>query len=248
MDWLKDKKNQPIIAVVAAVIIMGVLIFVIRPMIFGGGSSGDQASAPPEMGTPPPSEPAAQVPEAALPSDTGAAPPAGTAQASTSSTPMEPWRADPFLPVGYKAPVKARVRKLPISDFPFLRISIPPKDVEQIQVQDAVQPARRMAGLLLNKRVYAIIDTSGVSEIVQPGDRLKDGLAVVEKIEQDKVILKTTDKKPKYIVVRMAASPRTDLGTAAGAPGNSAAGAARPTGLSGPMMSGMRGSRPRNRM
>lgn len=128
---------------------------------------------------------------------------------------MEAWRSDPFLPVGYKAPKKRVVRKLPIADFPFPTVLLPKTDIQKTEYQEAQQPVRRMAGLLLNKRVYAIIETNGSTEIVQPGQQLKDHLAVVEKIEQDKVILKTTDKKPRYIVVRMASSPKNDIGTGA---------------------------------
>jgi hypothetical protein len=217
MDWLKDKKNQPIIAIAAAVVIVGVLVFVLRPMIFGGGSSSDTGGETPaadtsgmqppqDPNTMPPSTPGmpAAAPTGATPSQQGTQ----TAQASSGPTPMEKWRSDPFLPVGYKPPKKHAVRKLPIVDFPFPRIPIPRNEDEIVQIQDVVQPVRRMAGLLLNNRVYAIIETNGVTEIVQPGDKLKDQLAVVEKIEQDKVILKTTGKKPRYIVVRMASSPK----------------------------------------
>ncbi|MHB9038470.1 MAG: hypothetical protein ACYC64_17600 [Armatimonadota bacterium] len=251
MDWLKDKKNQPVIAIVAAVIIVGVLFFVLRPMIFGGGSSSDTTAAAPDAGMMPmATDPNAGVPAAPSP-DASATPaqPVQTAQVSTGVTPMEPWRADPFLPVGYKPPKKEKVRKLPIVDFPFPRIPLPPKERDEEQVQDVAQPARRMAGLLLNNRVYAIVETNGSSEIVQPGDTLKDRLAVVEKIEQDKVVLKTTGKKPTYIVVRMAASPRTDLAPVADTPSRSSGGGMRPPG--GPMMPpmpGPPGGRSRNRM
>jgi hypothetical protein len=241
MDWLKDKKNQPIVAIVAAVVIVGALFFMLRPMLFGGNASRSAPAAAPNAGMPmagpdmsgapmPPGMPStpAQV--------TNAAPvqPMQTAQVSAGTTPMEPWRADPFLPVGYKPLKKGPARKLPIVDFPFPRIPLPPKERIQDMVPDAVQPSRRMAGLLLNNRVYAIIESNGSSEIVQPGDTLKDRLAIVEKIEQDKVVLKTTDKRPRYIVVRMAASPRTDLNVGVDASPRSSGGRTRPAG--GPMM------------
>ena len=232
MDWLKDKKNQPIIAIAAAVIIVGVLVFVLRPMIFGGGSSGDTGSDAPAADTSgaqmstdpnmaPPGTPAATpaaVPAGATPAQSGTQ----TAQASNGPTPMEKWRSDPFLPVGYKPPKKQAVRKLPIMDFPFPRIPIPKKDDDIVQIQDTVQPVRRMAGLLLNNRVYAIIEQNGTTQIVQPGTMLNDHLAIVEKIEQDKVILKTTGKNPRYLIVRMASSPEAqsavDTTTPANAP------------------------------
>ncbi len=67
---------------------------------------------------------------------------------------------------------------------------------------------RRMAGLLLNDRVFALIEENGKTEIVQPGQMLNDGLARVARIEKDKVILKTTGTPSRYITVTMAASPK----------------------------------------
>ena len=72
---------------------------------------------------------------------------------------------------------------------------------------EPAQPARRMAGLLLNDRVYAMIETGDKTEIVQPGQTLEDGLASVVRIEKDKVVLKTTSTPARYLLVRMAASP-----------------------------------------
>ena len=72
---------------------------------------------------------------------------------------------------------------------------------------------RRMAGLLLSGRVYAILETNGTTEVVQPGDSLNDRLATVDRIESDKVILKTTDKTPRYITVRMAGASHVDTST-----------------------------------
>lgn len=233
MDWLKDKKNQPIIAVVLAVIIFGVLFFVLRPIIFGNKSEDTasqtasdtmaQPNADPNMANPSatpatPGAPAAPAAPGAATTPATASQSTQTAQASAGATPMEPWRSDPFQPVGYKPPKKRVVRKLPIVDFPFPPILLPKEEHETVVYQETPQPVRRMAGLLLNKRVYAIIETNGTSEVVQPGQVLKDHLARVEKIEQDKVILKTTDKKPRYIVVRMASSPRTDIGAGASTP------------------------------
>ena len=71
-----------------------------------------------------------------------------------------------------------------------------------------------MAGILLGDRVYAIIDTSGATQVVQPGDYTTDRLAVVQRIEPDKVVLKTVDEKPRYITVRMGASPIAQAPTA----------------------------------
>ncbi|MGC8861991.1 MAG: hypothetical protein ACP5R5_04350, partial [Armatimonadota bacterium] len=76
-------------------------------------------------------------------------------------------------------------------------------------------------------------------EIVQPGDMLEDRLAKVERIERDKVILKTTDKVPKYITVRMTSAPR--------ATASSSGVTTTPTGPAGPPMPFMPGGSPRGR-
>jgi len=133
---------------------------------------------------------------------------------------METWRNDPFQPIGYKKPPKVK-QNPPIRDFPFEKIDLPGIHIGQNgknkEIPELPQPPRRMAGILLNQRVYAIIETNGVSDVVQPGDMLKDHLASVERIEPDKIILKTVDKKPRYITVKMAASPHVDNSSAASA-------------------------------
>lgn len=138
--------------------------------------------------------------------------------------PMETWRDDPFLPVGYKQPTIIKrpvppIYDLPIPDLPrYHKIDDGGQKVEQV-VQ---QPMRRMAGLLLSGRVYAILETNGKTEVVQPGDTLNDRLAMVDRIERDKVILKTVDKVPRYITVRMAGASRVDVSTPAAPAGGGA--------------------------
>ena len=237
MDWLKDKKNIPIIATVAGVIILAVCV--IGYMKLSGGSEStptDTASAPadPGMGgtpaagpgttpmpsgaTPPGSPTAAPAanPAGSQPAGAETAPTAGATKgaktASSEIKPMESWRSDPFLPVGYKPPKKNQHKATPpIRDFPFFRLPSPNLSKKADLIPEPAQPARRMAGLLINDRVFAIIESNGKSEIVQPGDTLSDRLATVEKIEKDKVILKTTSRHAKYIVVRMAASAKQNV-------------------------------------
>ena len=142
-----------------------------------------------------------------------------------AAKPMEAWRTDPFLPAGYRprtGPVsrpKPPIRDLPIASW--YRWETPEK---RAQIPDKPQPARRMAGIIVSDKIYAIIETNGVSEIVQPGDMLGDRLAVVDRIERDKVVLKTTDHLPKYLTVRMASAARLESvtpspGNEPGAPG-----------------------------
>ena len=135
---------------------------------------------------------------------------------------METWRGDPFQPIGYKPPKKGRQPKPPIWDFPYEKLPINfradggrGKKWEKPEIQ---QPSRRMAGILLNDRVYAIIESNGASQVVQPGDYTTDRLAMVERIESDRVVLKTVDEKPRYITVKMAASPTIQPSVAPSAP------------------------------
>jgi len=214
MEWLKDPKNQPKVAAGLSVFIVLMLVafyflYLKKPSMDTTASAPPADAVPATVGEPaPPGAPgdAAPAGDAAATGDAAAAappPPMGSAK------PMEAWRADPFTPIGYKPPKPGGVKpKPPILDFPFISLPARTKDREKPPAPELVQPVRRMAGVLVNDRVYAIIESGGESEIVQPGDTLKDRLAVVDRIERDKVVLRTKDEKPRYIVVRMAAAPR----------------------------------------
>lgn len=229
MDWLNDKKNRPIVVVILSVIIVGALVgswMMFKPASdTSAGMTGDPVNGP--VSTDPNALPVATTPDpnaaagtsAPVTGATGA--PAATAPAQggvqVAAVPMESWRGDPFLPVGYKPIRKPTVKPKPrIYDLPLGALFPPPvmdRDKwKKFTEVEQPQPARRMAGLLLNDRVFAIIESNGSSEIVQPGDVLRDGLAVVEKIERDKVILKTRDKPSRYLTVGMAAAAKTASG------------------------------------
>ncbi len=248
MDWLKDKKNQPIVAAALAVIIIGVGVVVYFTMFAGksaptttdptapGASGGTAAPTTADMaGYPPGTTP---MPDAAMPGTPDATASPGAAAAAPAPTPpggavpMEVSRSDPFLPAGYKPPPKNVPKpKPPIRDLPFGNWSqVPIKGREKL-IPDLVQPVRRMAGLIVSDRIYAIIETNGLSQIVQPGDVLDDRLAKVERIERDKVVLKTMDKVPKYITVRMTSAPRTASTVTPSTSGSE--GVPSPTGSSG---------------
>lgn len=218
MEWLKDKKNAPIVATIAVVVIVGVGLcmwrFVISPpqapLPDQTAQQTAELGAPPPDGTMMPAAPGTDVPAATAPA-AAVTPAAGNGVQVASVTPMETWRSDPFQPIGYKPPARGRQPKPPIWDFPYMKLPIKlladgghGKKWEKPEIQ---QPSRRMAGILLNDRVYAIIESNGASQVVQPGDYTTDRLAMVERIEPDKVVLKTVDDKPRYITVRMAASP-----------------------------------------
>jgi hypothetical protein len=230
MDWLKDKKNQPIVAAGLAVIIIGAAVAIYFTVFAGGGapegtattpttpttSTTDMAATPP--GTAPMADPMAGAPGAVPGGTTPAGPAAAPTPALTppgGATPMEVWRADPFLPAGYKPPPKGPKTKPkpPIRDLPAINWSRFISERKKPPSPDLPQPVRRMAGIIVSDRIYAIIESAGKSEIVQPGDVLDDRAAMVERIERDKVILKTMDKVPKYLTVRMASAPRTEPST-----------------------------------
>lgn len=279
MDWLKDKKNQPIVAGIAigvVVIVVACLwFFVLRP---APAATATDATATPDQtaqqtpGGPTPGAPAPGVtPAVPGPGDarpaapaTGAAAPAAPGQPGqpatpaqpaagapvpgvkvASVTPMETWRGDPFQPIGYK-PTPKVTNKPHIRDFPFDRLPVrvvwdKAGNDRRKQKAEIQQPSRRMAGILLNDRVYAIIEAGGVSQVVQPGDYTTDRLAMVERIEPDRVVLKTVDEKPRYITVKMAASPMAQSGSGSpSAPTSSSSGTPRPIGI-GPMDAPPRG-------
>ncbi len=217
MNWLNDKKNQPIIAAAAAVVIVGVGVLMYLTMFRG---PSDESSSPETTQTtqstevdemPPRKPPVSSAPVTAR-APTAAPPPPGGAQ------PQETWRDDPFLPVGYKPPRK-RVITPPIPDFPFFHFEPPPVEPPDELVAEPPQPIRRLAGVMINDRVCAIIESNGVSQVYQPGQTLQDGLAVVDKIESDKVILKTKTKPSRYLVVRLAAAPSSGMSASSGSSG-----------------------------
>ncbi|MDH7602020.1 MAG: hypothetical protein QHI38_07720 [Armatimonadota bacterium] len=242
MDWLKDKKNQPIVAAILAVVIIGAGAAVYFTM-FRGGEQAAGTTAPattetttttttePGMGPPPGGAPPTGT-EAMQPGMTGTAATPGTtgapgaAQAASvqpppgGSTPMEPWRDDPFLPLGYKPKKTGPKPKPHIRDFPFQKFAQWVSPEKKPPPPELEQPARRVAGIIVSDRVYAIIETVGKPnmEIVQPGDVLEDRLAKVERIERDRVVLKTLDKVPKYISLPLTSAPRTTTTAATIAP------------------------------
>lgn len=237
MEWLKDKKNAPIVAAIAGAVIVAVFClwwFVLRAPAEtpvtpdetaqqGAPAPGDAGAgvvAPAGPGTP--GGPAATgVPAATspgVPGTTASTPAAANGVQVASVKPMETWRGDPFQPIGYKPVKKGPQPKPHIWDFPYEKLPIrfkvdggKGKKWEKPEIQ---QPSRRMAGLLLNDRVYAIIEANGSSQVVQPGDYTTDRLAMVERIESDRVVLKTVDEKPRYITVKMAGSPKVQTGSA----------------------------------
>lgn len=243
MQWLQDKKNLPIVIGVMAVIIIAAAVFLFMQM--KGGSSPDNAAAPadgmgtpgamppgadgpPGAGGPPgalPGPPGAGGPPGATPGPPGASEPGTTASAETQPTaevaanplPLERWRDDPFAPFARLKTAKVELR--PKLDIPMparLFLPPPPKAVD-ISPKLIPQPPRRVAGILYSDRVNALLQTPDGWETVKPGDTLRDG-TLVERIERDRVVLRTTDDRPRLIEVKLAASavPLLEQRTGAG--------------------------------
>ena len=217
MEWLKDPKNQPVVAgiLIGVILVVAVLMY----FLYFKPPSAEPVAVNPAAPEPTAPQPMAPTPAPATPAAPAPGTPSGPQMQMVSTTPIEAWRPDPFLPLGYKPPPPTRKSHPPITDLPVPGPIFPwhPPEGDN-ETLELAQPARRMAGLLVNSGVYAIIESNGESEIVRPGDTLKDRLATVEKIERDKVILKTKDVKPRYIVIRMASSPRGGASSSSGGP------------------------------
>ncbi len=123
-------------------------------------------------------------------------------------TPMESPRSDPFQPAGFVAAASAPAVAAPIPDLPTTRLAQTVNvRVDDFRGPEPPQPVRRMTGIVRGQALSAIIESNGKTQVVQPGDMLNDGLAVVESIEQDRIILRSTGRNPQPITVALAPSP-----------------------------------------
>lgn len=207
-EWLNDKKNQPIIIggfVGIMLLVAGILYF---SGAFGGRGSPD-AAAPvaPAPGTPggapAPDAAGGQPPDAAAPAaNAGGAQAAGSAPGE-KQPPLEEFKADPFQPyVGPKPPRTKRtfMAKIPKPDIRRVAPVVLKPEEQEAYIQP---PQGRMAGILKNDRVFAIIESTDASPktaIVKPGDPypFNSGFAV-DRILPDRVVLRTTKtKEPRF--------------------------------------------------
>lgn len=226
-------------------IIIGGLVGLL--VIFGGlymllfsGGGGDEVTVPPSetAGVPGVAVPAVSpggMPPGAMPGTSPAMPGAspatpgaetqtpGAVAAATSSDakepPLEEYRSDPFRPVFGPKPRKSKFLFTSRIQKPNI-VKVRPVVLDQAQVEQEIlpeQPQRRMAGILKNGTVYAIIVTDGgKSSIVRPGEPLDENVAV-DRILPDRVILRSTKlKKPQYIEVLKSAGNPPPRATAAG--------------------------------
>jgi hypothetical protein len=137
---------------------------------------------------------------------------------------LEKFRADPFLPLDWVDP-KVKPKEVVYIPMPgrMFAAKINNKGIPTLEDEPEMpQPPRRMAGILFNERVYAIIERNGVggasTMIVKPGDITDDGMRV-ERIEPNRVVLVTTTGKQRRVDVKMAASQRQEDGQMQQQPG-----------------------------
>ena len=229
--WIKDRKNLPIVAAGTLIIVVLAVLLSLRMtgMIGGGGQMSSDADVPPyggQPGMPQPGMPQPGVPGPGGPvypgmplppggqlATPGAPQQAAAVPASAKLAPMLPYRKDPFLPLSgvptkkdYIAYILPSLRRPRIAPAPVWR-----ETGGEVEVTEVLppQPYRRMAGVLWNGRVSAILETNGETDIVRPGMDITRGNSRVrvESIQQDCIILKTLDTRtPMTIKVNMAGS------------------------------------------
>ena len=225
ISWLNDKKNLPIAIAGLAIVILIIVIFLRMSGKLGGGaaketttaSSTGEAGTSGTVGTTSPT--GGMMPgmmPGGMPGMMGST--TGTEQASAPAapriklSPMLPYRKDPCVQIGGSPTKRDQLiaslpsighQRLAVMQVNLLDTSASAENMPQ-------QPTRRLAGILYNSRVSAILETNGVMDIVTPGSILDRGNSkvLVESIQKNVVVLKTLDtKKPMRIVVGLMGSP-----------------------------------------
>jgi hypothetical protein len=234
MDFLNDKKNQPIIAGVLIAIILlagGIFYFTqLRPSAPVSAPPTDQTITPPQATPPAGGDTSGQNPTAQAGGGFTGAPAGGQPVASGQGAvnvakgpggpkPVLKARPDPFKDLN---PPKARKRIVVREAIPYPTTLIVPRKrpviAEQIAMAQADTTQRRMSGVIFNGTVTAILEIDGNYQIVKPGDVVEGGAMVVDKIEPNKLILRSvaaSGTKPRYVEVKMAVSSTASEGGSA---------------------------------
>jgi type IV pilus biogenesis protein PilP len=204
MEWLKDKKNLPIVVGLAVFVFLaagGLIAFELGA--FNGSSAhvavvaapaagGYPGGAPPGVG----SYPGAPF-GAARPASASTAAPVGTKTAAAAPTAfVNPLvGADPFaVPGGRKVPSGAANLKLASAALrPSLRGTLPPLDLFTLRPPrpeassnfnlpagaDQLLATTRVSGIVnAADGIFAVVEVNGASQTVKPGDALPDGSKV----------------------------------------------------------------------
>lgn len=242
ISWVNDKKNLPIVIGGLAIIIVIIVVLLRMSGKLGGGkaketteASSTTSSTTGTQGTSGTTPTTGTIP-GMMPMMPGMGGTSGTEQAAAPAAPrielqpMLPYRKDPFVQIGGQPTKRDElIAKLPSMTHP--RLAIMPINIQENtgSVENLPpQPKRRLAGILRNSRVSAILETNGEMDIVKPGSILDKGNSkvLVESIQKNSVILKTLDtKKPMRIVVSLMGSPNASnndnsTNTGGGMPGN----------------------------
>ncbi|MDO8588145.1 MAG: hypothetical protein Q7T82_14050 [Armatimonadota bacterium] len=228
MNFLKDKKNQPIVigVLVAVILAIGVYFYLVTRQQEPDYTATSDPSASQPTGAvdpsaqgmqPPPTAGARAAPASGVPSPVpgvaGGTPPAsGAAQAAAPSAPARPaerHRADPFAMLNQWKPPPRRqvVVREPIPYPTWLIVPLKRTDATGNLPGEAPDTTpRRMAGVLFGQTVSAILETGTETVVVRPGDLVENSTMRVEKIEPNRIVLKSTGGgKARYVVVKMAA-------------------------------------------
>jgi len=226
LDFLNDKKNQPIVVGVLVLIIIGVGVFCYFMFIKQPGSStpATNTAAYTEPAPTPPPNPAETTP--GIPGQTGpstpgfdvaaqigSSPQVVVASAVSKPAPVEKYRVDPFKMLHQPKPVRhAGIARPEFIPYPTWRIlprkpRVDPGWVSAAEEADTTE--RRMAGILYSGAVSAILETGTEFLVVKPGDVVENGAMRVDKIEPDCIVLRSLIGKPRTVQVKLAGSQNT---------------------------------------
>lgn len=249
MDLLQNKKA--LMGIVAGVVVVLLAVFAAMTMTGGGSDgSGDATSAPATTaaaGTTSPGGPSSKGASYPTGGDAASAPAAVTADAAgvKALPPAERSLADPFAPLSpppssnpkvlAKLQMERDVAALPpltiynprpTASAEDLKISLGGNGVTGADTTGQNAPdvsTRRVAGIVVGKNAYAILEVDGQTAVVKPGDVLPD-FTRVERIERDKVLLR---KGTRAITVPLASNPSLSAGGGGGPATGGAGGGGR---------------------
>ncbi|UCH34217.1 MAG: hypothetical protein JSV65_17030 [Armatimonadota bacterium] len=140
------------------------------------------------------------------------------APAGPAAAPAEPYRVDPFAPL-FPPPPKPPPPPPPPPPPAVVQVGIPPV-IAQLPPEAVPRPPeerRRMAGVLWNDRVYAIIETENTVAVVQPGDTVDGG--TVRSISPEALMLATTGGQEVEVPLRNRTGPAPSVVRTATPPG-----------------------------
>lgn len=246
-EWLKDKKNLPIVAAIGALVLIGAVVLILfetgilppQPAPTPQGSSNTATALPGALpsGAPQPPMAPGGVPPGGAPPSAG---PGQTASAAAGAkTPAAPLNAakgpDPFRVPGYHP---FRVSQAAV-DALRVRNALPPVFIQQYQSKDqlllrtkgerqAINPlattaevssSMRMSGVITSDNsIKALLENNGVSTQVQPGDMVDGGKVL--SIQADGLTLRTSDNRLVRVPLSGTLTGGNSPYSGGGSPGN----------------------------